>query len=254
MPTNPPTTTPAAKEAWINRVDALLAKAASTEFGEEADALMAKAQQLMARHAIDDAMLAASGRSPRSEPICEDFVVHPPYATAKAALLATVAGANHCRAVAGSAGSGRQRCTLVGHEADLANVRALYGSLSVHAAAAMIAAEVPGYDTPRRFRHAFLLAFTARIGERLRAAAVSAERDAQAAQAAAPGAGQGVDVVLADRRSEVDQAFRRSFPNVRRTTSRASSSAGIMSGRAAADGAGLGQRPLAAERPHLRLV
>jgi hypothetical protein len=33
-------------DAWMRRIDALLAKAASTEFPEEAEALLAKAQSL----------------------------------------------------------------------------------------------------------------------------------------------------------------------------------------------------------------
>ena len=46
-----------AEDPLLERVRALLAKAESTSFPEEADALTAKAQELMARHAIDAAML-----------------------------------------------------------------------------------------------------------------------------------------------------------------------------------------------------
>lgn len=241
MSTTPPTT-----ETWLNRVNALLAKAESTEFPEEAEALMAKAQALMARHAIDDAMLAAAGRDPAERPETEVVVVEAPYATAKAALLSTVASANHCRCVMGPAGGGAQRCVIVGHPADLANVRTLFAALSVHAARAVMAAEVPRYDTPRRFRHAFLLAFTDRIGERLRAAAAAAEREA------AVEAGTGVAVVLADRAGAVDQAFREAFPHVRTARFSSSSGAGAASGRAAADHAGLNQAGLGGSRRRLR--
>ena len=44
----------------LSRVRALLAKAESTEFAEEADAFTEKAQQLMARYSIDVAMVAAA--------------------------------------------------------------------------------------------------------------------------------------------------------------------------------------------------
>ncbi|MFD0330099.1 DUF2786 domain-containing protein [Streptacidiphilus monticola] len=54
----------------LGRIRALLAKAESTDFPEEAEALSAKAQELMARHSIDAALLSArSGRAetpPRS--------------------------------------------------------------------------------------------------------------------------------------------------------------------------------------------
>ena len=46
----------------LDKVRALLAKAESTEFPEEAEAYTAKAQELMARHRIDRAVLGATGR------------------------------------------------------------------------------------------------------------------------------------------------------------------------------------------------
>ena len=238
-------------EAWMTRVLGLLAKADSTEFPEEAEALVAKAQELMARHSIDDAMLAAAGRAPDSVPVTTEIVVVAPYATAKAALLSTVARANHCRSVTTGGGNGDQRCMVVGHPADLASVRTLFGALSVHAARTMVAETVPPGDTPRRFRHAFLLAFTVRIGERLRAAAATAEAEATAA--AGPSS-PGIGLVLADRREAVDRAFRAEFPNVRQTTTSSSSHAGAERGRVAADRAGLNQAAVPTGRPRLRLV
>ena len=53
-------------ETWVSKVQALIAKAESTEFPDEAEAFMAKAQELMTRHAIDLAML--DGESGRREP------------------------------------------------------------------------------------------------------------------------------------------------------------------------------------------
>ncbi|HEY0696309.1 MAG TPA: DUF2786 domain-containing protein, partial [Micromonospora sp.] len=46
-------------QRMLGRVRALLAKAESTDFPEEADAFTAKAQELMARHRIDHALLVA---------------------------------------------------------------------------------------------------------------------------------------------------------------------------------------------------
>ena len=43
----------------LTRIRALLAKAEATGFPEEAEALSAKAQELMARHSIDEALIAA---------------------------------------------------------------------------------------------------------------------------------------------------------------------------------------------------
>lgn len=237
---------PSSEATWTNRVQALLTKAESTDFPEEAEALLAKAQELMARHAIDEAMLAEGGQHRRDEIATEVVLVEAPYANAKATLLAAVARANQCRTVRGPAGAGAQRCVLVGHEADVANVRTLFGALSLHAVRAMLDTPVPPHDTPRRFRHAFLLAFSGRIGERLRAASEAARAEV----ASEPGTA-GVSVVLASRAEAVDRAFRQEFPHVRTTTVSSSSMAGRLSGRSAADRAGLGQGAIGGTRRSL---
>lgn len=231
-------------DAWLSRVSALLAKAESTEYPDEAEALLAKAQELMARHAIDEAMLARSDHRGSSVVGTRTIVVEPPYATAKASLLGAVAQANDCRVVMGPAGGGRQTCIALGHEADLDAVEALFGALCLHAVRTMLAASVPTGDTVRRFRHAFLLAFAGRIGERLRAARRTAAHEASAVAAAGE-----VAVVLADRARDVDRAFREAFPRVRTMRTTSSSAAGRMSGRRAADSAGLGQRAVGGNRP-----
>lgn len=247
MTTEPPSTDP-----WLRRVQAMLAKAESTAFPAEAEALLAKAQELMARHAIDEAMLrSAEGRS--SGGIATEVVVtEAPYAGAKAALLSRVADANHCRMVIqggrqGSQGSQRT-CVLVGHEADIGNVRSLFAALSLHATRAMLAAPVPANDAPRRFRHAFLLAFAHRIGERLQEATRLAEAEAAGAD---DGAGLSVELVLRDRAAAVDQALAEQFPNLHTVRSQVSSAAGVESGRAAADRAALGHAALR-DTPALR--
>src|SRR5260370_42461587 len=48
-------------QRMLDRVRGLLANAESTEFPEEAEALTSRAQELMARHSIDDALLTAAG-------------------------------------------------------------------------------------------------------------------------------------------------------------------------------------------------
>lgn len=240
---NPDRTTGQA-DAWLDRVSALLAKAESTDYPEEAEALLAKAQELMSRHAIDEAMLARSGRHGSTAIGTRTIVVAPPYATAKASLLGAVAQANDCRVVMGPAGGGRQTCIALGHDADLDAVEALFAALCVHAVRTMLAAEVPPLDTVRRFRHAFLLAFAGRIGERLRSARRTAEQEASAVAPAGA-----VEVVLADRSRDVDRAFREAFPRVRTMRTSSSSMAGRVSGRRAADAAGLGQRAVGGSRP-----
>lgn len=242
--------TPTTEATWTNRIQALLTKAESTaeQFPEEAEALLAKAQELMVRHAIDEAALTAAGRTSTDHVSSEIIIVEAPYATAKASLLGAVGHANDCRVVMSSAGEGSQRCVVVGHESDLDNVRTLFNALSLHAVRTMLNTPVPRRDTPRRFRRSFLLAFATRVGERLEAAAAVVRDQARADVAT----GDGVALVLADRAAAVDAAFRESFPRARSRRLQVSSAAGISSGRLAAEQANLGQQGLRGTRRALR--
>src|SRR5207249_4905921 len=158
------------------RVRALLAKAESTTFPDEADALTAKAQQLMARHAIDRAMLDAGDPA---DVVGRRLPVDDPYAGAKSYLLSEVAEASRCRAVwSGSLGFS----TVFGFPADVEAVELLHMSLLVQATTAMVAAGAP--PAPRRyrcraFRQSFLVAFATRIGQRLRDAAAAGVTEAE---------------------------------------------------------------------------
>jgi hypothetical protein len=82
-----------ADERLLSRIRALLNKAESTEFAEEAEALSARAQELMAKYSIDHALLAAEAGS-KEEPGGRRIPVDNPYEAAKAALLQVVAEAN----------------------------------------------------------------------------------------------------------------------------------------------------------------
>jgi len=188
----------------------------------------------MSRHAIDEAMLRAARPADSTVVESETVLVDSPYASAKAALLSVVAEANGCRMVVKGAPSGARRCVLVGHSSNLGNTRSMFTALSLHATREMLGAAVPLHDSPRRFRYAFLLAFACRIGERLRESTEAARCDAQRAT------GHSVAVVLMRQSAAVDQAIAAQFPHLRTTRPQASSRAGIVSGRGAADRAGLG--------------
>ncbi|MEU9215155.1 DUF2786 domain-containing protein [Streptomyces sp. NPDC048376] len=223
------------------RIRALLAKAEATGYPEEAEALSAKAQELMARHSVDEALLAAHAPSPDTPGACR-IGVEPPYEQAKAVLLDAVADANHCRAVWNESFG---FSTVVGFEADLEAVELLYTSLLVQAEAAMTKAEAGqragGRKRTKTFRQSFLAAYAHRAGTRLRAAA-------EAATGAAAEAAADADLlpVLASREVAVTDRVERMFPQT--TTSRlrgAGDAAGWTEGTRAADAARVGHhRPL----------
>lgn len=151
----------------LGKIRALLAKAESTSFTEEAEALTAKAQQLMSQHSIDAALLAAE-RGGREVPGGVRVAVEAPYEEPKAVLLQAVAQANRCRTV-WSRNLGFS--TVIGFAADADAVELLYTSLLVQAQSALQAAGVrtrgDGRSRTRSFRQSFLVAYAARIEERL---------------------------------------------------------------------------------------
>jgi len=257
----------AADERLLGRIRALLAKAESTEFAEEAEALSARAQQLMAKYSIDHALLAAeSGRT--EAPGGRRIAVDNPYEAPKATLLQTVAQANRCRVV-WSRELGL--VTVIGFPADLDAVELLFTSLLVQANGAMLRAgarkDSYGRSRTRAFRQSFLVSYAVRIGERLAEAAGHAEQEAVAEQAAAQqatarqGAAQreaastrGQDLVpfLAARHRAVDDAVDAMFGDglTRSRAVRATDADGWYSGRAAADLASLhNHAPVAGSAP-----
>jgi hypothetical protein len=226
----------------LEKVRALLAKAESTTFPDEAEALSSKAQELMARHAIDAAMVSA-GTSPAVGGAVDDgptgmrLPVDDPYASAKSILLSEVASANRCRAV-WSKGLGFS--TVMGFESDLMFVEILYTSLLVQATSAMVAAgaqvDRSGRSRTRSFRQAFLLAYATRIGHRLR------EAEAASRAAATETYGEALLPVLADRTAAVEAASAAAFPGAISRSVTISNAAGWAAGAAAADLASLSGR------------
>ncbi|MEU6122656.1 DUF2786 domain-containing protein [Streptomyces sp. NPDC047123] len=217
----------------LTRIRALLAKAEATGYPEEAEALTAKAQELMARHSLDEALLAARTHAKDTPGACR-IGVDAPYETAKAMLLDAVAAANHCRAVWNEAFG---FSTVVGFEADLESVELLHTSLLVQGTAAMTTAEAgqraAGRKRTKTFRQAFLMAYAHRIGGRLAEAGehavTEAERETRDAAALLP--------VLAAREVAVTGRAEEMFPET--TTTRV---------RGVADGEGWAHGTAAADR------
>lgn len=210
-------------ERMLAKVRALLAKAESTTYPEEAEAYTAKAQELMARHSIDYALLIARTGA-RDEPGVRRVALDNPYEGAKALLLQAVATANRCRcAWAKNFGF----ATVMGFPTDLDAVELLFTSLLVQAVRAMSLHPT----TTASFRRAFLTAYAHRIGERLSQATQTAEREASREADLLP--------VLRKRENEVQEKFAEVFPAIRRHRINVSNQYGWAEGRAAADRADL---------------
>jgi hypothetical protein len=223
---------PPVDERMLSRVRALLAKAEATTSEAEAEAFTAGAQERMARHSIDLAMLAATEPDGANKPIGRRIGIDNPYEASKAVLLDAVSRANRCRSVWSQHFS---FCTVIGFEPDLDAVETLFTSLLVQAITAMTRAGsrtgVDGRSRTRAFRQSFLAAYATRIGERL-AEVIEVQTEAASAE---PGGGNLLPV-LASRNQAVDAALSSMFPSLTHKSAGSIRDAeGWHSGRGAAD-------------------
>jgi hypothetical protein len=213
----------------LRKVRALLAKAESTDFAAESEALTAKAQDLITRHALDGLDLEPDQRTEvRSRRIPLDA----PYASAKAILLSRIAAANRCQSVQCTF---TQTSTVIGVPADLSAVEMLYTSLLTQATRAMLSAgsveDRLGRNRTKSFRRSFLLGFAQRIGQRL-SEATSAVVHASGSPSLLP--------ALRARSAAVDQAVREAFPALQKRQVGHSNLAGFGAGDRAGASADLG--------------
>jgi hypothetical protein len=221
-------------EKMLARVRALLAKAEATEFADEAEALSAKAQALMVRYSLNEAV-AAHDRGRATVATSRRVWIDNPYVAAKVALVQGVAQANRCRTV-WIKGLG---CVVaVGSETDLDLVELLSTSLLVQASRAMLLAgrrhAVTGQSRTKSFRQSFLIAYANRIGERLTETSSAVTEELVRDERLLP--------VLAARSQAADEAFTRLFPRTVASPLTAYDSVGFGAGRAAADAATLDVR------------
>ncbi|MEU7188836.1 DUF2786 domain-containing protein [Streptomyces sp. NPDC045369] len=252
-----------AESRHLGRIRGLLAKAEATDYPEEAEALSAKAQELMARHSIDEALLDLAGgdggagagvgadagpgtgggrgagpSAIRTAPSAIRIGIEGPYEQAKALLLDAVAAANRCQAVwSGDVAFS----TLIGFEADLEAAELLYTSLLLQATTAMHRAGDAHHSRGRSrrtrdFRQTFLVAYADRIRTRLTAATQEATTEAVAGT-------PDLLPVLAAREVAVAETTGELFPDTAAVRMRGVRDAdGWEQGAAAADRARLGHR------------
>lgn len=216
----------AAEHPKLARVRALLAKAESTQFDDEAEALSAKAQELITRYALDRLLARGGAADSGDGPAVRRIWLDAPYVRAKSALVDEVAGANRCRSAFAES---IETCVVVGAGSDLDAVELLTTSLLVQANSAMLRhgrrRDRHGTSRTRAFRQSFLFAYASRIGERLRVA--TTEVSAGDRQRLLP--------VLRDHEAQVSAAFEALMPHTVARETNISDREGWAAGVVAAD-------------------
>ena len=218
----------------LTRVRALLAKAedpAATP--AEAEAFSAKAEELIAKYAVDVALLEASSNT-KGKPAMRRYPVPEPYGKPKGSLLAGICETHSCRVIRERKASGTEY-VVIGFPSDLDLVELLYTSLLLQGTNALL----HQYRSDRSFRTSYWYGFAGRAAERLRE---SARRVTQEA-------GTSTALVLRDRMADVDDMFTEEFPRVRKAArGRVTSRAGVDAGVNAANRADLGGKRFSGAR------
>jgi len=218
--------------ALLDRVRKLLAKAeAEGVTPPEAEALTAKAAELMARYGIDRARLAAT-RPDTDRPGSRIIDIDNPWAQVRAHLLAGLAGAMRCQCVLLSTGRPGARIHIFGYASDLERVDIVYTSLLLQMAHGLTATAVPvGVRSPRAWRRSWLLGFVTAVITRVRSAEDRAAANAEGETRSGPSTA----LVLADRAVVIRRQLEQEYPVTRRTRI-------TYSGRGYSDGYAQGQQ------------
>jgi hypothetical protein len=221
--------------ALLQRVRKLLAKAeADGVTPAEAEALTAKAAELMARYGIDRALLAA--QQPETDRPADRVIdVRNPWARVQAHLLCGLASALRCQPVILPQSGPGARIHIFGFASDIERTDILYTSVLIQMWRGLAAAPVPAQvRNMRAWRRSWLLGFTTAVVHRARVAEQRA-----ATQAAAPeeGLGSRTELVLADRQQVIQRILELAYPVTRRSRITYSLNFQDHGGRATAAGA-----------------
>lgn len=255
------------RQRKLEQIQALLAQAESTDFPEEAKTFSAKAQELMTRYAVDQAMLEALGKKFAPDKVVHyDVQVNGPHEVEKITLLYVIATVNGVMAVRSpkyeSAWRGHiqsvERVTkriddnpkargsfrvlhLTGFERDIEATLDLYTSLTVQMTREMLTVGCPAYENKGTWTAHFIRGYAVGIQGRLVAARQAVR--AQAAKDFVAAGGGNLLPVLASKEAQVKSEFEERWGGRlgRGRSSYIRGGSGYASGKAAAGRADTGQ-------------
>lgn len=181
----------------VAKIEALLRKAESTNFGPESEALIAKAHELMARYSIEEAMLH------KAQGVSNEVIVMTIPAKSKSTLyerqilIGQVAKWQRCRAIITG-----EVVSVVGYRTDAEFVKTLYSSLVLQ----MMDSMLEQTDGTEKWNRSFCRGFINAVSSRMEEVYRKVEHDV------AP-SGSSTALVLRDRSQAVEQQFDSLFPN-----------------------------------------
>ncbi|WP_188302331.1 DUF2786 domain-containing protein [Streptomyces sp. CBMA123] len=205
------TTPQAGVNPKLATIRALLAKAEDAATPEaEAELARTRAMEMMAKYGVDEALL--SDGQPSRDGITARYIDLPnPWSMSRVRLMCFIAEAVGCKAInMGQEANGVRRVHVVGYESDVQRAEILYTSLLLQMLNGLNRQAVPyGVRSAKAWRNSWQLGFIVRVTERLKAI----EEAARAAAAGETSAtGRSTELVLADRDTMVESAYRKAHP------------------------------------------
>lgn len=204
------------EERVIDKIRGLLAKAEATEFEAEAEAFLDKAMELMARHRVDEALLAAADKA-SNDPVDRIILDIGAWRVPKGQLAVFLAKAFDCHVIWTHR---KKSLAFVGHKSDLDMVQTLMTSLELQLDRELL--NVRGYDKgeTRAARSSFAYAWTERVGERIVEYYGRAVEDAVKEAEASPEQSSSVALALASRIDDVTAKYQEFYKSKPRYTSK----------------------------------
>lgn len=229
----------------ISVIKALLKQAESAaKLGNqaEADTYNEKASALIAKYGVDQALLAEKGQI-KDALISRRITIPDNYAMDKRVLLHRIVIALGAKVIfltikkPGTA----QSYSYVGHvfafESDMERIQFLFDLLSTQMVLGAAAANVPLWENARSYRKSWMLGFADAINARLKRHVKQASTDS----------GTGTDLVLFNRSSAVEKAYKTAYPKTH-TSGRSLQGTGRSDGYAAGQRASLGTNNIGGSR------
>lgn len=209
---------------YADKINKLMAKAESTEFPEEAEALLEKAQELMTTYGIEEAMLREAGKEVIEE--ITELVLSYTGGMRKTlfALGHRLADHNGCRSFfrdnRHDSGPRRVDVIVIGFPKDLERIEMLDTSLKLQCAVALKKFVKEHVDptwhrgVKRNEKREFVLGYIAGVSAKLRQAQV------RATEVATEKNGPGVALAIRSRKDQVDDWTDKKYTGLRPVRSR----------------------------------
>lgn len=235
----------------LETVRKLLAKAERALTEAEAETYNAKARELMARHGIDAALLAAAGEQTDNMDV-RQVTIEGAYSMEKSRLIGWIAAAMGCKWTYNHRGRKVNYVTLFGFQSDLERAELVYTSLLLQATSLLVHQRPFRWDeSVAAYRRSWFTGFANEVANRVRLAEEAAKEQVIAEEVVTPREGVSTKLVFVDRKDRLDRFYEENTGKLKKARPVRFSGSGFDEGAIAGRKADLGDKRIAPNRKAL---